>query len=114
MSISGVNGWYSANQRSAVGIESVGTNPLPRNGSRTNGMPTLLAGSTDLLARPNATDSQMKANVIITRKAIRASQSPPSPSPSVPPNTKHDHVAVRVRTLSGSVGARWNGWSGSG
>ena len=34
----GVKGWYSANQRRAVGIDSVGTNPLPRKGRRTNGI----------------------------------------------------------------------------
>ena len=33
VSMIGVNGWCSANQRTAAGIESVGTNPLLRNGS---------------------------------------------------------------------------------
>lgn len=31
VSVTGVKGWYSANWRSPFGIESVGTNPLPRN-----------------------------------------------------------------------------------
>jgi len=33
-----VNGWYSANQRNPAGIGSVGTKPLPGNGSNTSGM----------------------------------------------------------------------------
>jgi hypothetical protein len=54
----GVNGWYSANQRSPVGIESVGTKPLPRKGRNTRGWGRLLAASTVLATRPNATQSQ--------------------------------------------------------
>ena len=46
VSMNGVNGWYSANQRTAVGIEPVGTNPLPRNGSSSRGIGRLLAVST--------------------------------------------------------------------
>ena len=71
----GVNGWYSANQRSPAGMESVGTNPLPRNGSRISGMGRLLAVSTLLLTRPSATDSQMSAKVTITRTPTAASHS---------------------------------------
>ena len=67
----GVNGWYSANQRSPAGIESVGTNPLPRNGSRISGIGRLLAVSTLLLTRPSATDSQTSANVTTSRNAGR-------------------------------------------
>ena len=52
VSMIGVNGWYSANQRSPAGIESVGTNPLPRNGRSTSGIGRLLAASTVLAARP--------------------------------------------------------------
>ena len=33
VSMIGVKGWFSANHRSAAGIDSVGTKPLPRNGS---------------------------------------------------------------------------------
>src|SRR6266542_4094702 len=58
VSMTGVNGWYSANQRRAVGIESAGTNPLPRNGRSSKGMGRLLAASTVLLTRPQATDSR--------------------------------------------------------
>src|ERR1700754_3261381 len=43
VSMIGVKGWYSANQRRAVGMESVGTKPLPRKGSRTRGIGALLA-----------------------------------------------------------------------
>ena len=59
----GVNGWCSANQRMPAGIESVGTNPLPRNGSRSSGIGRLLAVSTLLVTRPSATASQVSANV---------------------------------------------------
>src|SRR6476646_5062445 len=34
VSFTGVNGWYSANQRIPAGSELTGTNPLPRNGRR--------------------------------------------------------------------------------
>jgi hypothetical protein len=50
VSMTGVNGWYSANQRSHVGIESVGTKPLPRNGRNTSGWGRLLAASTVLIS----------------------------------------------------------------
>ena len=73
--MTGVNGWYSANQRRPAGIESVGTNPLPRNGSRSNGMGRLLAVSTLLLTMPSATDSHVSANVIMARTPIAAIQS---------------------------------------
>ena len=69
VSIIGVNGWYSANHRTAVGIDSVGTKPLPRNGSRISGIGRLLAPSTVLDARPRATDSQVIANVITSENA---------------------------------------------
>src|SRR6266542_7117546 len=65
VSITGVNGWFSANQRSPTGIESGGTKPLPRNGRRISGMGRLLALSTLLPTRPSATDSQEIARVTI-------------------------------------------------
>src|SRR5262249_49191407 len=46
VSLTGVNGWYSANQRTPVGSEEVGTNPLPRNGRRMRNIGELLAVST--------------------------------------------------------------------
>jgi hypothetical protein len=46
VSMMGVKDWNSANQRSATGIVSVGTNPLPRSGREINGMGILLAVST--------------------------------------------------------------------
>src|SRR4029450_4776140 len=67
VSLNGVKGWYSANQRRAVGIESVGTNPLPRKGSSIRGIGRLLAASTVLLTRPQATESQVMAKVIMAR-----------------------------------------------
>jgi hypothetical protein len=67
VSITGVNGWYSANQLSPVGMESVGTNPLPRKGRKVRGMGRLLAASTVLAARPMATHSQVRARVIAAR-----------------------------------------------
>ena len=68
----GVKGWYSANQRTPAGIESVGTNPLPKNVSRIRGMGRLLALSTLLVTMPSATDSQVRANVIIARTPFAA------------------------------------------
>lgn len=38
ISMKGVNGWYSANQRTPTGIGSVGTNPLPKKGSKAAGL----------------------------------------------------------------------------
>src|SRR6266511_985921 len=75
VSMTGVNGWYSANQRSPVGIESVGTNPLPRNGRNTSGMGRLLAASTVLVTMPSATHSQVTARVIIARTLAAATHS---------------------------------------
>src|ERR1700730_12322078 len=72
--ITGVNGWYSANQRTAVGIECVETKALPRTGRTISGVGALLAASTVLAARPSATDSQVSANVNKTRRAAAASQ----------------------------------------
>ena len=73
----GVNGWCSANQRSPAGIESVGTNPLPRNGSRVSTIGRLLAVSTLLLTRPSATESQLKAKVASVRIPQRPASRPP-------------------------------------
>src|SRR5262245_29187521 len=75
VSVTGVNGWYPANQRSPVGIDSAGTKPLPRNGRNTRGMGRLLAASTVLATRPNATDNQVTARVIIASTPAAASHS---------------------------------------
>src|SRR6516164_3515669 len=72
--ITGVNGWYSANQRIAVGIECVDTKALPRNGRTISGVGALLADSTVLAARPGATDSQTRAKVNRIRMPAAASQ----------------------------------------
>src|SRR6266508_5826410 len=72
VSMKGVKGWYSANQRRAVGIDSVGTNPLPRKGRSIRGIGRLLAASTVLLTRPQATDSQVMARVIMARTPTAA------------------------------------------
>src|SRR5690242_8994651 len=71
----GVKGWYWANQRRAVGMESVGTNPLPRKGSRTRGMGALLAASGVEDFRPRATDSQVMAKANRVSMPVAASQS---------------------------------------
>src|SRR5690348_5292107 len=76
VSMNGVNGWCSAKARSQAGIESVGTNPLPRNGRNTNGCGMLLADSTVLAHMPQATVSQVSAKLIIARTPSAASQSP--------------------------------------
>ena len=67
-----VNGWFSANQRSPAGIQFVGTNPLPRNGSRSRGWGRLLALSTLLATMPSATESQVRAKVVLARTPIAA------------------------------------------
>src|SRR6516164_9487997 len=74
VSMTGVNGWYSANARSPGGIDSVGTKPLLRNGSRVRNIGVLLALSTLLAARPSATVSQVRANVIMAITPAAASQ----------------------------------------
>jgi hypothetical protein len=43
VSIIGVNGWYSARTRTAVGMVSVGTIPEPTSGSKISGKGALLA-----------------------------------------------------------------------
>jgi hypothetical protein len=75
VSVIGVKGWYSANQRRAVGIDSVGTNPLPSKGRSSRGMGRLLAASTVLETRPNATDSQVTARVMKASSSAAASHS---------------------------------------
>jgi hypothetical protein len=73
VSITGVNGWYSANQRIAVGIDCVSTKPLPRKARMMSGVGALLADSTDLAARPRATESQVRAKANRIRIASIAS-----------------------------------------
>src|SRR5436190_24003383 len=68
VSMIGVNGWYSANQRRPTGIDAVGTNPLPRNGSSVSGIGRLLAASALPATRPSATDSQLIANAVSTSR----------------------------------------------
>ena len=70
-----VNGWYSANQRIAVGIESVGTNPLPSSGSSTRIVGALLAVSTLFAFSPSAAASQMSAREKSARSPMAASHS---------------------------------------
>src|SRR5215469_4743220 len=72
--ITGVNGWYSANQRIAAGIELVSTKPLPRNARMMSGVGALLADSTVLAASPRATDSQVRAKANRIRMPAAASQ----------------------------------------
>ena len=48
-SVTGVNGWYSANCRRPAGIESVGTKPLPRNGSNVSFGKKLLSSGGSVL-----------------------------------------------------------------
>ena len=64
-SIHGVNGWYSANHASPGGMQSVGTNPLPRNGRRIRSIGVLLAVSTLLAEMPSSTLSQVSASEMV-------------------------------------------------
>src|ERR1700760_1641574 len=75
VSVIGVNGWYSANQRKPTGSELVGTKPLPRKGSRIRNIGELLAVSPLLAARPSPTVSQGKASDTSTSRAAAASHS---------------------------------------
>ncbi len=80
MSMMGVNGWCSANQRTAVGMVSTGTNPLPRNGRSSRIMGVLLAVSTLRALSPMATHSQLRAIPSRTNRPSSASQSSASAS----------------------------------
>ena len=99
--MNGVNGWYSAKTRSAAGIDSVGTKPLLRNGSRSSGMGVLLADSTVRAAMPSATVSQVSANVMIASTPTVASHSTGvadgrKPISSATPRTKPTAIAVWI------------------
>ncbi|GAA1282184.1 hypothetical protein GCM10009646_81870 [Streptomyces aureus] len=58
VSVIGVNGWFSANQRRPGAIEPAGTNAEPRNARNWMRSGLLLADSTVLEIRPSAADSQ--------------------------------------------------------
>ena len=75
VSITGVNGWFSANHATPVGIESVGTKALETKGSSTRNIGLLLAVSTLPAARPRATHSQVSASASSARTASAPSQS---------------------------------------
>src|SRR3954447_25465265 len=75
VSMIGVKGWYSANQRRTVGMESVGTKPLPRQGSRIRGIGALLAASGVGDFRPRETDSQVMATTNRVSIPVAASHS---------------------------------------
>src|SRR5215213_6195990 len=93
---------------------SVGTNPLPRNGSRIRGMGRLLAVSTLLVLRPNATVSQVIAQETIASTPIAAihSRAPAvgrNPTSSATPTTTATAIAVCImapRTWPVSTEAR--------
>ena len=90
----GVKGWFSANQATGPGIESVGTKPLLKNGSRISGIGRLLADSTVFAHSPMPTDSQVKA------KVTRAS-SARAPSHSIGPVLRRNPVSTATaRTAS--------------
>src|SRR6476620_9485729 len=73
VSVIGVNGWLSANQRSPGDIEPAGTNAEPRNGRNCTSSGLLLADSTVLEIRPSAAESQVTANAMATRRPAAAS-----------------------------------------
>ena len=71
-----VNGWYSANQRMPLGIDSSGMKVLLRKGSsRLIGRTMLLAPSAVLLFRPSAIANQVRAKVSATSNPLASSQS---------------------------------------
>ena len=75
VSMAGVNGWYSANRRNPVGIESTGTKALERSGSRISGIGLLLAASAVWLIRPMPTAIQVSAMANSTSSPNAASHS---------------------------------------
>jgi hypothetical protein len=96
--MTGVNGWYSANQRSAAGMESVGTNPLPRKGSSISGMGVLLAVSTLPALMPSATPSQISAKAktaIIPSAAIH----PPTPATGRSPTSSATQATTTTESI---------------
>ena len=64
MSMTGVNGWYSANRAAPAGIDSVGTKPLPKNG-RSTAASGCCWRSRRSGESPIATESQTRAKVAI-------------------------------------------------
>ena len=64
VSMIGVKGWFSANQRRPSGIVCVGTNPLPRNSRSMRNIGRLLAVSTLRVDMPSATESQETASAV--------------------------------------------------
>src|SRR4051794_23748437 len=75
VSLIGVNGWYSANQRTAPGSESVGTNPLPSIGRNVNGNGMLLADSGLRAVSPIPADSHVNARINTNSKPTAANHS---------------------------------------
>jgi len=71
----GVKGWYSANQRRPVGIDSDGTMALPMKGRNCSGRGRLLAVSGLLATRPIAAASQVSAKVSRARTPATATHS---------------------------------------
>ena len=98
----GVKGWCSAKNAIPAGIDSVGTNPLPRNGSRNSGIGRLLAVSTLLLTSPSATASQMMAKLTSVSRASSAAQSATLALGSSP----SARAMARTRTSASSVWIR--------
>src|SRR5215468_7272965 len=99
--ITGVNGWYSANQRSQPGSESFGTKPLARNGSSVNISGVLLAVSTDFAFNPSATASHVSATVVNNNSPVRASHSTGpadgrNPTRNATPSTTANPIAVWI------------------
>jgi hypothetical protein len=97
----GVNGWYSANQRSPGAIDWGGTKALPRNGRKISGMGLLLAPSGFLAASPSATDTQVRAKATAVTRTTAASHPAPlaagrKPSSTARPVTRAAAATVRM------------------
>src|SRR5690349_17673225 len=69
-----VTGWFSANQRTGPGIDSVGTNAELRNGRKMSGYENALAPSTVFADSPAITATHVSASVNRTRMPMTASQ----------------------------------------
>ena len=91
----GVNGWFSANQASGPGSDSVGTKALLRNTRINRSIGRLLAVSTLCVTRPRATHSQVTASAVRMTRPIAAIH---SAGPVVGRNPMRTATAVTMAT----------------
>src|SRR5688572_28438148 len=89
-----VTGWFSANARTGLGIEVVGTKAELMKGRKISGYANALAPSTELAVRPGITASQVSASVNRIRLPATASH----PSTSAPDRKPIARATSRTTT----------------